>query len=53
MKGVEFDGVVVNPHEVLDGSTRGARLYVAMTRAVQTLHFVTDAPRPDVLAGGR
>jgi DNA helicase IV len=58
VKGLEFDGViVVNPHEILSGGTeqpvteRGARLlYVAMTRAVQELHFVTDAPAPLVLA---
>ena len=32
---------------------RGARLlYVAMTRAVQELHFVTDAEPPPVLNGG-
>jgi len=56
VKGLEFDGViVVNPHEILDegtGSTtaRGARLlYVAMTRAVQELHFVTDGEPPPVL----
>jgi DNA helicase IV len=51
VKGLEFDGVVVvNPHEIFDGSERGARLlYVAMTRAVQTLHFVTVAPLPSVL----
>ena len=56
MKGLEFDGViVVNPHEILsEGRTgaitaRGARLlYVAMTRAVQELHFVTDADPPMV-----
>jgi DNA helicase IV len=55
---VAFDGViVVNPHEILGEGTdravteRGARLlYVAMTRAVQELHFVTDAPAPPVLA---
>ena len=48
VKGLEFDGVVVaQPHEVFDGSERGARLlYVAMTRAVQTLHFVTTDPLP-------
>ncbi len=48
VKGLEFDGVVViNPHELLDGSDRGARLlYVAMTRAVQELWFVSDAPLP-------
>ncbi|MEO1056105.1 MAG: UvrD-helicase domain-containing protein, partial [Actinomycetota bacterium] len=52
VKGLEFDGVVVvNPHELLDGSARGARLlYVAMTRAVQALWFVSDAPLPAVLA---
>jgi DNA helicase IV len=58
VKGLEFDGViVVNPHEILsEGSDRplterGARLlYVAMTRAVQELHFVTDGAPPDVLA---
>ncbi len=51
VKGLEFDGVVVvNPHDILDGTTRGARLlYVAMTRAVQELAFVTDADRPDVI----
>jgi len=53
VKGLEFDGVVVvNPHEIFDGSSRGARLlYVAMTRAVQVLHFVGDAPLPSVLTG--
>ncbi len=58
VKGLEFDGViVVNPHEILGEGTdravteRGARLlYVAMTRAVQELHFVTDSPSPEVLA---
>jgi DNA helicase IV len=52
VKGLEFDGVVVvNPHEIFDGSERGARLlYVAMTRAVQVLHFVTSAPLPVQLA---
>jgi hypothetical protein len=35
---------------VFDGSARGARLlYEAMTRAVQVLHFVTDAPLPAAL----
>jgi DNA helicase IV len=53
VKGLEFDGVVVvNPHEILDGTPRGARLlYVAMTRAVQVLHFVGDRPLPPVLLG--
>ena len=58
VKGLEFDGViVVNPHEILSEGTeravteRGARLlYVAMTRAVQELHFVTDDDIPSVLA---
>ena len=57
VKGLEFDGVVVvNPHEILSEDTaaeitpRGARLlYVAMTRAVQELHFVTDAAPPKVI----
>lgn len=46
VKGLEFDGVVVvNPTEIFDGSPRGARLlYVAMTRAVQVPHLVTDTP---------
>ena len=56
VKGLEFDGVVVvNPHDILDADgenpARGARLlYVAMTRAVQELAFVTDAPAPPVIA---
>jgi DNA helicase IV len=43
VKGLEFDGVVVvEPNLILDGTPRGARLlYVAMTRAVQQLVFVT------------
>jgi len=53
VKGLEFDGVVVvNPHEVFTGpdDARGARLlYVGMTRAVQTLHFVSTAPLPPEL----
>ena len=34
VKGLEFDGVVVvNAHEIFDGTPRGARLlYVALTR---------------------
>ncbi|MEP1126150.1 MAG: AAA family ATPase [Ilumatobacter sp.] len=59
VKGLEFDGVVVvNPHDILGEGTdvghtaRGARLlYVAMTRAVQRLSFVSDAPPPDVISG--
>ncbi|MBI4882464.1 MAG: ATP-binding domain-containing protein [Actinobacteria bacterium] len=48
VKGLEFDGViVVNPHQIFDDSALGARLlYVAMTRAVQVLHIVTDATVP-------
>ncbi|MDO8361286.1 MAG: ATP-binding domain-containing protein, partial [Actinomycetota bacterium] len=53
VKGLEFDGVVVvNPHQIFDGSALGARLlYVAMTRAVQVLHLVTDAPLPTAISG--
>ena len=49
VKGLEFDGVVVvAPDEILDGTSRGARLlYVAMTRAVQELALVTT--RPDLV----
>jgi DNA helicase IV len=52
VKGLEFDGVVVvNPHEILDGTTRGARLlYVAMTRAVQELAFVSSSAPPEIIA---
>ena len=46
VKGLEFDAVVVvNPAEIFDGTPRGARLlYVAMTRAVQVLRMIGDAP---------
>jgi DNA helicase IV len=56
VKGLEFDGVVVvNPHDILDADgenpSRGARLlYVAMTRAVQELAFVTDAAAPPIIS---
>ena len=52
VKGLEFDGVVVvNPHDILRDTPRGARLlYVAMTRAVQELAFVTDEAAPAVIA---
>ena len=57
VKGLEFDGViVVNPNDILHegGDTptpRGARLlYVAMTRAVQDVTFVTTAAPPPVIA---
>lgn len=48
VKGLEFDGVVVvEPDEILGDTARGARLlYVAMTRAVQELAFVTTRPDP-------
>ena len=50
VKGLEFDGVVVvEPDAILDGTARGARLlYVAMTRAVQELAFVTSRPERHV-----
>ncbi|MFT7501810.1 MAG: DNA helicase IV [Gammaproteobacteria bacterium] len=60
VKGLEFDGVIVaNPHEILheDGdepTPRGARLlYVAITRAVQRVEFVTDAGPPAVISPDR
>lgn len=51
VKGLEFDGVVVvNPHEILGDTARGARLlYVAMTRAVQELAFVTSGDVVELL----
>jgi len=51
VKGLEFDGVViVNAHEILDGTARGARLlYVSLTRAVQVVELVGDAAPPAVL----
>ncbi|MGZ6986837.1 MAG: ATP-binding domain-containing protein, partial [Ilumatobacteraceae bacterium] len=51
VKGLEFDGVVVvNAHQIFDGSALGARLlYVAMTRAVQVLHLVGDSAPPPQL----
>ena len=47
VKGLEFDGVVVvEPDAILGDTPRGARLlYVAMTRAVQELAFVTTQRR--------
>jgi DNA helicase IV len=55
VKGLEFDGVVVvNPAEIVadGGEHRGARLlYVAMTRAVQVLHLVSDRDLPAELGG--
>ena len=56
VKGLEFDGVIVaEPHTILDATpaTRGARLlYVAMTRAVQELAFVTSGDKPAVIDAG-
>jgi len=51
VKGLEFDGVaIVNAHEILDGTARGARLlYVSLTRAVQVVELVGDAAPPAVL----
>ncbi|HRE03420.1 MAG TPA: ATP-binding domain-containing protein, partial [Ilumatobacteraceae bacterium] len=53
VKGLEFDAtVVVNPTEILDGTARGARLlYVAMTRSVQVLRMVGDAPLDTTVFG--
>jgi len=41
-KGLEFDHVfVIDPDAVSDQTSRGADIYVACTRATQTLHLVT------------
>ncbi len=50
-KGLEFDAVIVaEPHMIIDGSRRGlADLYVAMTRATQTLTVVHSGTLPAVL----
>ena len=55
VKGLEFDGVVVvEPDEILGDTPRGARLlYVAMTRAVQELAFVTTSPAQTPAIAGR
>ena len=55
MKGLEFDGVVVvEPDEILGDTPRGARLlYVAMTRAVQELAFVTTSSSQTAAIAGR
>jgi DNA helicase IV len=54
VKGLEFDGVVVvEPDAILGATSRGARLlYVAMTRAVQELAFVTTSPGPTPALAG-
>ncbi|TLQ42967.1 HelD family protein [Streptomyces marianii] len=51
VKGLEFDSVVVaDPQGILDGSARGlSDLYVALTRAGQSLHVLHPGPLPDVL----
>jgi DNA helicase IV len=49
-KGLEFDAVVVVEPALVMAEDRGARrLYVALTRAVQHLSIVHEAPLPDVL----
>ena len=49
-KGLEFDAVVVVEPGLIMAEDMGARrLYVALTRAVQHLSIVHDAPLPDVL----
>jgi DNA helicase IV len=52
VKGLEFDGVVVvDPHRILDGTSRGARLlYVALTRAVQSVVTVGPASLEEVFS---
>ena len=51
-KGLEFDAVVVVEPALLMLEDKGPRrLYVALTRAVQHLSIVHDAPLPDVLRG--
>jgi DNA helicase IV len=50
-KGLEFDTVVlVEPTHIVGAEPRGLnRLYVALTRAVSTLHIVHAAPLPAAL----
>jgi superfamily I DNA/RNA helicase len=51
-KGLEFDTVVVvEPAHIARAEHRGLqRLYVALTRAVTTLHVIHAAPLPAPLA---
>lgn len=51
-KGLEFDAVVVaEPAAIVDAEPRGLnRLYVALSRAVSTLHVVHSRPLPEALA---
>jgi DNA helicase IV len=50
-KGLEFDAVVVvEPHAIVAGSTRGLRLlYVALTRPIQHLVVIHAEPLPRAL----
>lgn len=50
-KGLEFDAVVVaEPSRIVDAEPNGLRrLYVALTRAVSTLHIVHSTPLPSAL----
>jgi DNA helicase IV len=51
-KGLEFDAVVVvEPAALYDDGAGGRLLYVALTRAVQTLTIVHVAPLPAALRG--
>ncbi|MFF5262848.1 HelD family protein [Actinomadura viridis] len=54
-KGLEFDTVVlVEPARIVAAETRGLhRLYVALTRAVSSLHVLHAEPLPAALAAGR
>lgn len=51
-KGLEFDMVVVaEPARIVAAQPRGLqRLYVALTRAVTSLHIIHTEPMPDALA---
>jgi hypothetical protein len=50
-KGLEFDTVlVVEPARIVEAEERGVqRLYVALTRAVSTLHVIHAEPLPEAL----
>jgi len=52
-KGLEFDAVVVaEPARIVAAEPRGIqRLYVALTRAVSSLHVIHTEPLPTALAG--
>lgn len=53
VKGLEFDVVVVvEPNQLVDENPQGLNsLYVALTRATQTLVIVHHAPLPGILVG--